>query len=323
METSRGASPAASVDLPAYRDLPAGSAWGLFGPEDQLGTINLLTPERIVAAARLIQKGVVFNLDLPLHLPARPYGTLRQAPKHTILELRGDKALDDRIDGLYPHFSSQWDALSHVAHPARGFYNGVTRAEITGEAGTKLGIEHYAEHGIVGRGVLLDVAYHCAGRLGRPIDPTSRFAISTGLLEETAEAQGTEFQHGDILLIRTGVAAHLLAQAEEGSTQPLERGFQVPGLDPCPEMIAWLWDHHFSAVAADNMAIEAWPFTTEEDFMHSTLIPLLGMALGELLNLDKLAEDCRADGRYSCFLVASPLNLRGGVGSPANAYAIK
>lgn len=323
MERDPTASRAEGIGLPAYRDLPLGSAWRVFGTEDQLGTLNLLTPERIVAAAQLIRRGIVFNLDLPLHLPARPYGTLRQAPRHTILPIRGDNALDDRIDGLCPHFSSQWDALSHVAHPSEGFYNGVKRAEITGEPGTKLGIEHYAEHGIVGRGVLLDVAGHCKERLGRPIDPTSRFTIGVGLLEETAAAQRTELRPGDILLLRTGVAAHILAQAEEGSTDPLEKGFQVPGLEPCPEMVAWLWDHHFAAVAADNMAVEAWPFASEEEFMHSTLIPMLGMALGELLNLEKLAADCRADGRYECFFVASPLNLRGGVGSPANAYALK
>jgi len=308
--------------LPAYHELPDGSADGIFGPGDQLGTINLLTAARVRDASKLIRRGEVFNLDLPLHLPVRPFGAIRRAPEHTIVELRGGKGLDDRLD-FYPQFSSQWDGLSHASPDGQNFYNGVRREEITGKEGTKLGIENWAEHGIVGRGVLLDVAYHCAERLGCPIDPTSRFLITVDLLEETAEAQRVQLREGDILMVRTGVAAHLLAQASTVEPEPLGPDFQVPGLEPHERTIAWIWDHHFAAVTADNMAVEAWPFDSEDTFMHAKLLPKLGVALGELFNYEGLVADCRIDGRYDCFFAASPLNLRGGVGSPANAMAIK
>jgi kynurenine formamidase len=86
-------------------------------------------------------------------------------------------------------------------------------------------------------------------------------------------------------------------------------------------MARYLWDHRVSFVAADNPAVEARP--GHPGYLHRRLIPMLGIGLGELFVLDALAEDCRADGRYSFFFTAVPLNLPGGVGSPANAFAIK
>jgi hypothetical protein len=93
-------------------------------------------------------------------------------------------------------------------------------------------------------------------------------------------------------------------------------------------------------VAADNLGIEAYPYTADNDVtqpgqpvpergvdhnggLHRPLLPLLGLAMGEMFALDELAEDCAADGVYEFFFSAKPLNVVGGVGSPANAMAIK
>lgn len=307
--------------LPKYSELTDGNAWGVFGNDDQLGTIGLLGPDQVRESAALVRRGAVFNLDLPLHLPARPFGRLRQPLRQHMFELRGGKGLDERLE-LYPQFSSQWDGLAHGSFDGQTFYNGVQREEITGGPGSKLGIDVWARHGIVGRGVLLDVAGYCERELGAPIDPQSRFLITVGLLERTAASQGVTLQRADILMVRTGVAAHILAQGDDAA-EPLPDGFQVPGLEPSRDTIEWIWDMHFAAITADNMAVEAWPFDSEESFMHATLLPRLGVALGELLNYEDLTVDCRADGRFECMFVASPLNVAGGVGSPANALAIK
>ncbi len=98
---------------------------------------------------------------------------------------------------------------------------------------------------------------------------------------------------------------------------------EAPGLAPTTEMAAFLWDLHVAAVAADNPALEAYPPATDDDFLHRTLIPLLGIPIGELWYLDDLANDCADDGVYEFMLTSAPLHMPGGVGSPPNALAIK
>lgn len=85
-------------------------------------------------------------------------------------------------------------------------------------------------------------------------------------------------------------------------------------------MLELLWDWGVAAVASDNFTVEPWPF--EEHSLHSALLNRLGIPLGELWRLDGLAAGCRAAGRHQFLLTSAPLNVHGGVGSPANALAI-
>jgi kynurenine formamidase len=98
-----------------------------------------------------------------------------------------------------------------------------------------------------------------------------------------------------------------------------------PGLAHDESVAEWLWDHQISAVACDNPTLEAQPveFSTVNGFLHYQLIALLGMAIGELFQLDLLAADCAADGVYEGMFTSAPLNKVGGSGSTANALAIK
>jgi hypothetical protein len=112
--------------LPTYAELldrtdaPPGTAWGVFGPDDELGTLNLLTPERALAAARLVQRGEVFALNWAIELPdPHPF---RQPPRRN--QLGFGVGRDDWLDNFYLQGSSQWDSLRHIAHPRHGFYNG-------------------------------------------------------------------------------------------------------------------------------------------------------------------------------------------------------
>jgi kynurenine formamidase len=314
-------------ELPAYHELPVDpsapprSAWGVFGRDDQLGTLNLLTPERRAAAARLVRRGVTFNLDLPLDLPAVPFFQHRARPSHTFLARRGGNSRDDYLDGFALQYSSQWDGLRHMRNPQYGFYNWTADDQVADEHG-RLGIQHFARHGIVGRGVLLDVARYLEAR-GQPLAPDVRHEIPAALLDEVGRAQGVELRPGDILLFRTGLGAMLHQEAASGRRETAPRAYQGPGLAPDEATLAWLWDHHVAAIASDNLAVEAWPMRSDDTFLHFKAIPLLGLVLGELFDLESLADDCAQDHTYETFFVGKPLMLPGGIGSPANALAIK
>jgi kynurenine formamidase len=319
------------VDLPKYADLPAFEktgeryAWGTFGPDDQLGTVNLLTPERVLAASRLVRKGAVINLSLPLNVPTTLYhGETRSGYKHNMSVNRGGR--DDTLDNFAMQGSSQWDGLRHVRYREFGYWGGLEDEDVDGRA--LLGMEHWARHGIVGRGVLVDAVRHFE-RLGMPLDPTRRTPIGPAEIEACTAAEGVSLQEGDILLLRTGWLRWFLSldtegrEALRGRLNPGETGLDMPGLDPGAATAAWLWDRRIAAIAADNPALEALRVDAEVGFQHRRLIPLQGMAIGELWDLEALAEDCAADGVYEFMLVSVPLNVPGAVGSPANAYAIK
>ena len=324
------------VTLPSYADLPVktgapkGSSWGLWGDDDVLGTLNLLTPERTAAAAQLVRKGEVFPLNLEMELPGPPLFN-RAAFRHEVTAGSGI-AKDDLLHDYNTQSSTQWDGFRHVRHLAHGHYNGIPDE--------RHGLHHWARRGIVGRGVLADVARWRAGQ-GRPIRADQADAITPDDIRATLQAQGTTVTEGDILMIRTGWltwyrSLDAAARAERAATTIMP----ACGLDPAEATAALLWDLHIAAVAADNPGLELMPFGGISDrdemmaafrdpdraadtFAHFRILALLGIPIGEFWDLDALAEDCAADGSYAFFLTATPLNLQGGVGSPANAVAVK
>jgi kynurenine formamidase len=319
------------LELPRWQQLPSfektgeRNAWGVFGDGDQLGTINLLTPDRVVEAARLVRKGRVINLSLPLNFPTTLYhGETRSGYKHRMTTGRAGR--DDVLDNFAMQGSSQWDGLRHIRYREYGYYGGLQDEDVDGQ--DRLGIEHWARHGIAGRGVLIDAAHYFEGA-GKPLDTTTKYSITGADIEAIASAQGTVLQEGDVLLLRTGWLSWfqgLTADEQEGlrgRLNPGEDGLDMPGLDAGAATAEWLWDHRIAAIAADNPALEALRVDAEVGFQHRRLIALQGMAIGELWDLEELSRDCAADGSYEFMLVSAPLYVPGGVGSPANAYAIK
>jgi kynurenine formamidase len=290
-------------------------AWGVLDPN--LGTVGLATPAAVVAAAGLIRTGDVYNLDLPLNEPDPPlFG--RDPYRHEIFATDRNH-VDDRLDVFFPQGSSQWDGLRHVRAREHGFFGGVTSDPEPGPG--VLGIEHWARHGIVGRGVLLDVARYREQR-GQPLDPMASHAIGTDDLQRTLDAQGVTLRPGDIVCIRTGwIAAYRTldrTRREAVAARP-----PVSGLSGSDDMARWLWNAHPAALVLDNPTVEVAPGDPAVGSLHRRLLPGLGFALAELVDLDQLAAACAADRRYEFFFAASPLNLPGGVGSPANALGIR
>ena len=292
------------------------NTWGRWGHTDQKGTANLLTAERVAAAAGLIRTGRRFSLGLPIGGPATP--GYRAAPLHLFDATTGDRVLgepglqwSDDFLVLNTQASTQVDALSHFG-TAGLLYNGYWAGVVTARSGARrLGVHHLAD-GLVGRAVLLDVARHLGVERVEVAEP-----VGPDLLQAVVDAQRVEVGEGDILLIRTGATGWWMAQA-----QPPPAGSE-PGLSP--RCIPWLAERDVAMVATDTLAVEVMP--PEEGVrplaLHVGALRDLGLLLGELFDLDELAADCAGDGVYESFFVAAPLPIVNGVGSPINPIAIK
>jgi kynurenine formamidase len=326
-ESSASGSQPASGGFPSFADLqartdgaPAGASWGVFGADDEIGTINLLDQSRVLAGAREIVLGEVHSLNWQVDLPRR--NSYRRTPKRVHLGVGNSFGRDDYIERFFLQYSSQWDGLRHIISMDNRFYNGVEAAIVDEEGSATLGIHLWAQRGIAGRGVLLDVARQCL-QSGTPIDPRTNFAIDTALLDATAAAQNVRIERGDVLLIRTGWTGWYETLDIEAQAAAVTDEAMQPGVASGRESAAWLWDHGIAAVAADNMALEAFPIGDGPDSLHRLLLPGFGMPIGEYFWLDGLAAACARDHRWTFMFTSAPLNVVGGVGSPPNALAIR
>lgn len=311
------------VHLPEYDDLPffdgldIRHARGVFGDDDRLGSINLLTGEVVASAAGEIRSGALFPLDLPLDIPNPPlFG--RQAYRHEVFALNRHE-MDDRLHNFHPQASTQWDSLQHVRCREFGYWDGSDEDPI-GRPAT-LGIEHWAEHGIAGRGVLLDVAAWMERH--RPgYNPLEAQSIHASDLAAVIDEQGVQPRVGDIWCLRTGWVAAYRALGDAARVQYSESA-PFAGLRGDHDTARLIWNHHPAALVADNPAVEMSPGDPAIGSLHRRMIPSLGMALGEMFDLDRLAAACASDRRWTFFFVAAPMHLPGGIGSPGNAVAIR
>ena len=300
--------------------------WGRWGPDDEIGTLNYITPRCIAEASRLVTSGRVFALGIPLQREGPQSGTrARFNPIHTMFRDGGDQPRDAAgVKEMQGYGGSddwivmplqcvtQWDSLAHVFDSGK-MYNGYDASLVTSSGAARNSIDKTKDK-IAGRGVLLDVPR----AKGVPrLEPG--YAITVEDLEETAAREGVEVRSGDILLVRTGFMS---AYLDVGSWGQFD-------LDPSPGLSVytapWLHAREVAAIACDNYAVEVRPselpgFRTP---FHICAIPNMGLTLGEIFFLEELAADCAADGRYAFLLVAPPLPVTRAVGTPINPYAIK
>jgi kynurenine formamidase len=256
-----------------------------------IGTAALITPDALVAAAALIERGAAFSLALPLG------GEAPVAP-HRTRPLRFDSpsgpGFEEDFLALHTHSGTHWDALRHC--------------------GGDTSIDRLAAS-LIGRGVLLDLPRHLGVRRLEP-----GFAIKPDLLEACAAAESVQIRSGDILLLRTGHLAWFASLDDKRAFDEVGE----PGIGH--DTVAWLREREIAALAADNTGIEVRPpdLPGEQGFpLHPRLLRDLGLTLGELWYLEELAEACAADGRWEFFLSAAPLAIEGASGSPINPVAIK
>lgn len=346
---------------PRWRQRPEGSTWGDFGPDDQLGRLNLITPAKVLQGVAEVREGITFCLSLPLDLPGgnvlnprrhppvlRP--TLRNGKPNMNYRLIADNALhtdviNDDLAILHLQYSTQWDSLAHVgqmfdadgdgvAEPV--YYNGykpgahifaptdgadagvptsADRVRST-SAARKLGIENLAQHGMQGRGVMIDLA----ATYGR-----GRTVVGYDALMRVLEQDRVEVEPGDMVCLHTGFAEALIAMGGKPDKDALDGvGAVLDGRDE--RLLQWITDSGLAALIADNYAVEAHPAVSHDRCcatlpLHEHCLFKLGVNLGELWHLTPLAEWLRAHGRSRFLLTAPPLRLPGAVGSPATPIA--
>ncbi|KAF7723764.1 hypothetical protein EC973_001677 [Apophysomyces ossiformis] len=325
-------------ELPTFADLcdpacrsslglfgPKGTCWGLWGKDDEIGTLNLLTESHVKKAAACIRKGLVFPLSLPVDSP-KPSFIGRPPVEHKMIPMLGHYAFDDQYDCFNPQGSSQWDGLRHMAFfSEEKFYNGIEPEEIApGPHSTeRLGIHRMAQRGIVGRAVLLDYG-RWAEKYRPEFDPLNRMEITVDELDRVAAYQNVQFEQGDILIVRTGwTKAHAKYQPQDiGKVINLLQP-ETAGVKACKETYQWFWNHHFAAVISDNIAFEAYPVADWKDSCHAYFLAGWGMPIGELAYLEKLADNSDSDKVYEFFFTSTPINKEGGVSSPLNSICIK
>ncbi|KAG6988539.1 hypothetical protein G7Y79_00071g097100 [Physcia stellaris] len=324
-------------NVPRREDAPDGAAW-VWGKDDNLGRLNLLTPARIKAAAAEIKTGQMISLNLPLNVPEVP-AFHREHFKHEIKTLAENAAYDD-LYTLNTQSGTQWDGFRHASQFSTGtFYNNVHGPDIIGpNSNLRNSIHHWSTHGgISGRGILLD--YHTyATQHSIPHNPYEADRIPFSSLTACGKAQGLDIRPhsqggdilpGDILFIRSGFTAAYNAKSREERNAAALRphalgpddGQRWGGVEQSEEMLDWLHDCYFAAVAGDAPAFEVWP-SNREFYLHEYLLAMWGCPIGELLDLEKLAERCREGGRWTFFVASSPDNCPGGVSTHVNGMAI-
>jgi kynurenine formamidase len=307
---------------------PFGTNWGKWGPDDELGTLNYITPEKVQEAGKSIKKGKVFNLALDL-TPTSP-GWTGRSYEHFMSHItpafsaEGGIGFTDDVIFMHSQFSTQWDGLPHCVWSGK-MYNDFDLPTIARGAPRKLSIHLWADR-VVSRGVLLDVA-----KLKNVPNLEKGYVITPEDLDAAAKAQKVEVRSGDILLVRTGwINVMRKWETPLRGRDPYELGEPGIGIHACK----WLKDKEVAAIAMDNLGVEAIPFDPEglklvndkgfQGFpVHVELLVHQGMPLGELWDLDELAKDCAEDGVYEFFLSAPPLRVVNGVGSVLSPIAVK
>jgi len=302
--------------------------WGRWGDDDRLGTLNFITDEVVVAAAKSIRRGQRFSLAYPLRSDGLQIGLIegRTNPERTMISLHsamlGDTdqfvTNDDAVTmGLQA--ATHWDGLCHAGYK-NSFYNGVPFSSVDENGASVLGIEHLAS--LTSRGVLLDVA-----RLYEVDELPHGHPIDADDLRAAEKAQGVTVRGGDIVLIRTGA----MARAAAGD---LSDYYGTLGDDGLPKSAGvsvraaeFFHERDVAAVATDNVTFEVFPWdpTTPGDMLAVHCIHLVDMGLTQGQNwvLEDLADDCARDGQWDFFLEASPQPFVGACGSPVNPVAIK
>jgi len=294
--------------------------WGRWGPDDERGTLNLITDEVVARAAACIRTGRRFSLALPLsekgpmmgNVPGRPSN-----PKRTMLSLHlamtkdpdAIRFSDDQV--VMPlQAATHWDSLAHVSYKGK-IYNGFPEGSVDEKGAERCGIDKVGT--LVSRGVLLDVA---RARGVSHLD--GGYAITPGDLDAALSLAGVEIGTGDIVLVRTGFIQLFFSgeRAKYGAGN-------MPGLGT--ECALWFHERDVAAAATDTLAFEVWPLERKDVLFPVHLLDLveMGMLQGQNFDLEELSASCAEDGVYEFFLSATPEPFARGLGGPVAPVAIK
>lgn len=301
--------------------------WGKWGPDDEVGALNYLTRSEVLRGVANVKSGEVFTLQVRMGSPAGdPVWPGRQSiQRENVMdesffergegvESPGGAHYCDDVATLYLQASTQYDSLGHVWYDGQ-IWNGFD-ASTTAGGMAKASVLPIAERGVVGRGVLIDVARHRGKRM---LDKGETFTHED--LIEIADAQGHTIEKHDILLIRTGWVGSFYDRA----AAEFYEDFVEPGLTYSPELVRWFQRMEIPNLVTDTIANEVTfePSTGISLPLHSALMRNLGIAFTEIAWLEELAAACAADERWTFFYTAAPLKVVGGSGAPVNPVVIR
>jgi kynurenine formamidase len=292
--------------------------WGRWGDEDEIGTLNLITPEVVKKAAACVVEGKRFSLAIPLsangpqrgNIPGKFNPIKTMATINMAMSRDPDRARSsDDVVFMSLQGATHWDSLAHVSYGGR-IYNGFSADSVDAGGARTCGIDKVGS--LVSRGVLLDVAR------AEGVDRLDGgYAITPDDLDAAEAHGGAEVEPGDVVLIRTGHLQYL----HEGNTRAYAD--PVPGVGMACAL--WFREHDIAAVASDTVLLEVWPPERKDLPIPVHMLDLVDMGLtqGQNFDLEALATDCAADGRFSFLLEASPEPFERGLGAPVNPVAIK
>ncbi|MPZ87258.1 MAG: cyclase family protein [Nitriliruptorales bacterium] len=309
------------------------SNWGRWGSDDELGTLNLLTQDNVLAGKSCIRRGMVFSLAVPYDSSGPQMGGWgRFNPIHLMMRDGNDAVTGTTVRDFYGgkdgyvrgtddliimplQCGTQWDALAHMVFEGK-IYNGYDATQVSSLGALRNDIAKAREK-LVGRGVLLDVARW----KGKPwLDGGE--VITGDDLAACAAHEGVEIGRGDIVLVRTGQIGMVRHRGDWGD---YAAGYsaRAPGLGL--DSVPWIRGKDIAALATDTWGAEVLPNETADVSMplHILLIVKMGLTLGEIFDLEALAEDCARDGVYEFFFAAPPLPITRAVGTPVNPVAVK
>ncbi len=298
--------------------------WGRWGADDELGTLNYITPEKRIRASQLVKRGMTFSLSLPFErFGLQPPMNQRLNPQHIMLTSgsdllagtqpgqKGGYGYADDMIIMALQAATHWNALSHMFYDYH-MYNNRHCSLVGSEGATKNDIV-VAASPIVGRAVLLDFPR----ALGVSWLSEDHY-ITVAEIERTLSQQAVHIEPGDILLFRTGHMTRFLSSGNWSEYTYTN----APG--PRLEVLPWLHERQIAAVASDTWAFEAIPSRTPLWLpIHAVGIVYMGLMIGENFLLDEWASDCAHDGVYDAFIGAGPIPFPGAVGAPVNPLVVK
>jgi kynurenine formamidase len=303
----------AEISAAEFRELfERVSNWGRWGPDDERGALNYLTPERVAAAAALVSRGRTISLSRPLNTEREPDNPEPADHRMTMLDgsdSHGLAFVKDYIGVDYHNDShSHLDALCHVSYDGR-LFNG-RPADSVSAAGAAVETVEVLKDGLIGRGVLLDIPRTRGVSWLEPGD-----SVLPGDLDEAERRERVSVGEGDTLLVRTGHATRL------DELGPWDTGSAKAGLHPkCADFLS---ERRVAALGSDSNSDTAPPVTEGVGFpIHVLALTAMGVHLLDYLLFDELAGACEEAGRWEFLFVAAPLRIAGGTGSPLNPIAI-
>jgi kynurenine formamidase len=291
--------------------------WGRWGLDDERGTLNYISPDHVRAAAALVRSGRTVSLAVPINTVAGPDNprpaTHYMVTNYDIHFPEGEPqfATDYLASEFHGDCHTHIDALCHIAYRGQ-LYNGRPVSTVTSQGPTQMDIAAYAQ-GVVGRGVLLDIARLRGVKWLEPGE-----AVTREELEAAEKAQGVRLGEGDILLFRTG---HHRRRLELG---PWNNGYDGEGKAGLhATTVLWMHDRKIAAFLPDGDG-EVVPSNVEGVAypIHALQIAAMGMCCTDSLQFEELVAVCENEKRWEFMVVLAPLRLPRGTGSLLNPIAI-